>query len=97
MQLRIASDTPLLYFRHQDIVDVAAKRPLPVVYAFREAVENGGLMALSTDLLNGAKPRDLPIEQPTKFQLVINVKTAKALGLTIPLSLLARVDQVVEK
>jgi putative ABC transport system substrate-binding protein len=81
-----------------------------VVYAFREAVEDGGLIALSTDLnelarraavyvdkiLKGAKPGDLPVEQPTRIQLTINMKTAKALGLTIPSALLLRADQIIE-
>ena len=109
-ELLIAPDTALLYARRRDIVQFAAKRHLPVVYAFREAVEDGGLMALSTDLqelarqaaryvdkiLRGAKPADLPVEQPTKFELVINLKTARALGLTIPPSVLARADEIIQ-
>jgi ABC-type uncharacterized transport system substrate-binding protein len=85
-------------------------RRLPVIYAFREAVEDGGLIALSTDLqelarraasyvdkiLKGTKPGDLPVEQPTTLQCAINLKTAKALGLAIPQSLLLRADQVIE-
>jgi len=92
------------------IVAFASKNRLPVMYQLKENVMRGGLMsygALQADLirraagyvdkiLKGAKPGDLPVEQPTKFELVINLKTAKALGLTIPPSLLARADQVIE-
>ena len=89
---------------------LAIKHRLPVMYAFREDVDAGGLVAYGSSVpgqyeqaatlvhkvLRGARPADLPIEQPTKFELVINLKTAKALGLTIPPSLLARADQVIE-
>ena len=89
---------------------MASKHQLPVISQFREFCEAGGLMAYgpSNDemfrraaffidrILKGAKPADLPVEQPTKFELVINLKAAKALGLTIPQSLLQRADEVIE-
>ena len=85
-------------------------RRLPAMYPWREFTEGGGLMAYAPNrtemyrrsatfvdkILKGAKPADLPVEQPTKFEFVVNLKTAKALGLTIPPSLLARADQVIE-
>jgi putative ABC transport system substrate-binding protein len=92
------------------IIELAAKHRLPAIYEWPEQVEDGGLMAYGTSfsvttqraaayidrILKGAKPADLPIEQPTKFELVINLKTAKALDLIIPPSLLLRADQVIE-
>jgi putative ABC transport system substrate-binding protein len=100
----------LLIDHRRRIADLAAKYRLPAVYGLTDHAEAGGLMAYGSSsperfrrtaayvdkILKGAKPGDLPIEQPTKFELVINMKTAKALGLTIPPSLLLRADQVIE-
>ena len=94
----------------RQIAELAVKRRLPSIYGVTEYAEAGGLMAYGPNvadlfrraatyvdkILKGAKPADLPVEQPTKFDLVINLKTAKAVGLTIPPSLLARADQVIE-
>jgi putative tryptophan/tyrosine transport system substrate-binding protein len=100
-----------LTMRHRgQIAEFAAKRQLPSVFGWREYVDAGGLMSYGPNrvqtarrlavyvdkILRGAKPSDLPVEQPTKFELVINLKTAKALGLTIPQTLLLRADQVIE-
>jgi len=100
-----------MFFTHRKrIVDLAAKSRLPAIYQRREFVEDGGLFALGPSLvdlfrrsaayvdklLRGAKPGELPVEQPTKFELVINLKTAKALGLTIPPSVLIRADQIIQ-
>ena len=101
---------PKLFEARRSIVAHVAKSRVPVVYPWREAASVGGLMSYSTNfpdmyrraatyvdkILKGAKPADLPFEQPTKFELVINLQTAKALGLSIPPSLLARADQVIE-
>lgn len=99
-----------LVFRHlRAIVDLAARHRIPAIFVFREAVP-GGLMSYGVNiadlnrraatfvvkLLQGAKPADLPVEQSTKFELFINLKTAKALGLTIPQSLLVRADEILQ-
>ena len=100
----------MLFVERRRLVALAVKNRLPTVFAFREGADAGGLMAYGPNvadicrraatyvdkILKGAKPHDLPIELPTKFELVINLKTAKALGLTIPPSVLARADQVIE-
>ena len=92
------------------IADLVAKHGLPAIYGFRTFVDAGGLMSYGLNLpeawrraatyvdkiLKGASPGDLPVEQPTKFELVINLKTAKALGLTIPRTLLLQASQVIE-
>jgi putative ABC transport system substrate-binding protein len=104
-------DTDILLVVHRrSIVDYAALRRLPAVYGLREFTDDGGLMSFGADtfeiarlaagyvdkIVKGAKPADLPFQQPTKFELVINLKTAKALGLTIPPNLLVRADEVIE-
>jgi putative tryptophan/tyrosine transport system substrate-binding protein len=101
---------PLLNARRKEVVEMAVKSRFPTMYRERESVEAGGLITYGPNIpdlfrraatyvdkiLKGAKPADLPVEQPTKFELVINLKTAKALGLTIPQTLLLRADQVIE-
>jgi len=92
------------------VTALAAKHRLPAIYISRIFAANGGLISYGPDfadlffraggyvdkILKGTKPSDLPVEQPTKFELVINLKTAKALGLTVPPALLARADEVIE-
>ena len=104
------SGGPLMGANGKRIADFALKSRLPSMYSSREAVDVGGLMSYGADLadsyrrvayfvdriLKGAKPADLPVEQPTKFELVINLKTAKQIGLTIPQSLLYRADKVIK-
>jgi ABC-type uncharacterized transport system substrate-binding protein len=106
----IALSSPVFATHKREIVGLAAKHRLPALYEHRDFVDAGGLMSYGPNLtdvfrrvavyvdkiLKGAKPADLPVEQPTKFELVINLKAAKALGLTIPPSVLARADQVIE-
>ncbi len=99
----------VLFPRAQQVAELAAKRRLPAMYELRQYVDAGGLISYGANInqiwrqaagfvdkiLKGAKPGDLPVEQPTKFELIINLKTAKALGLTIPQSLLLRADEVI--
>ena len=107
--ITLLSDAQFFSARRQ-ISSLAAMHRLPAMYESRESVEDGGLMSYGASIpdltrraaafvvkvINGAKPADLPIEQPTKFELVINLKTAKALGVDIPPTLLARADEVIE-
>ena len=106
----LQGNAPLFTAHRARIVGLAATSRRPAIYALREMVEVGGLMSYGPDypdllrragtyvdkILKGAKPADLPVEQPTKFELVISLRTAKALGVTIPPSLLLRADQVIE-
>lgn len=106
----LSSERPLFNTHRTRIVDFAARRRLPAVYGLREFVESGGLMSYASSLpdlyrraayfvdriLKGAKPADLPVEQPTKFELIISLKTAKQIGVTIPPNVLARADKVIK-
>jgi len=107
--LVIAPD-PFFFRQRRQIIERASRDAIPTIYTSRELAAEGGLISYGADLkaayrqlgiyagrtLKGTKPADLPVEQPTKFELVINLKTAKSLGLTVPRSLLARADEVIE-
>ena len=109
-QAVVVLGTAIFLAERQHVAALAIKHRLPTMSMIKDIVEAGGLMSYSPNwddlyrrgaiyvdkILKGAKPADLPVEQPTKFELVINLKTAKALGLTIPPSLLQRADQVIE-
>jgi putative ABC transport system substrate-binding protein len=102
--------SPFLASLYREIIDRAAEYRLPAIYQWKEHTEAGGLMSYGPSLpamfeqaativvkiLKGAKPSDMPVEQPTKFELAINLKTAKALGLAVPSTLLATADDVVD-
>jgi putative ABC transport system substrate-binding protein len=102
--------SPMLYGEHKHIVELAEKSRLAAMYAAREFVDDGGLMSYGASLpdlfrraatyvdkiLKGANPADLPVEQPTKLELVINLRTAKVLGVNVPATLLAQADEVIE-
>jgi putative ABC transport system substrate-binding protein len=108
--LFVHGGSPLMRANGKRIVDFALKSPLPSMYASRVAVDAGGLMSYGADLaesyrrvayfvdriLKGAKPADLPVEQPMKFEFVINLKTAKQIGLTIPPAVLARATRLIK-
>ena len=103
-------ETPVLHGLRRQIADLAAKLRLFAIYTSRDFVDAGGLMSYGTDrrqqyrraaelvdkILKGEKPADIPVEQPTKFELVINLKTAESLGIDVPLNLLATADEVIE-
>ena len=108
--LFVLEDPILIPARQKDIVDFATRHRLPTVTGLRSFVDAGGLMSFGASfpemfrsaatfvvkILRGAKPSELPVEQPSKLELVINLKTAKALGLTVPPSILLLADQVIE-
>jgi putative ABC transport system substrate-binding protein len=108
--IQVRRDVLVVESNRAEVIALTAQRRLPAMYSFRQFPESGGLMSYGVNvtevhrrsatfvdkILKGAKPADLPVEQPTQFELVINLKTARALKLSIPRTLLVRADQVIE-